>query len=227
MIIRTLILAGLICLVLLPLTSDAKVDYVSLHEIETQARQPLSVRLNIVEIPKKSQQESQQESQLHFTLLNRNVETVLDYQRINNHMLRLKSPHYVVGKASILVYEFEQNTWRQTHSVDISNLLTLTKIDKLALAQATKIKTKCMLIRQPKETLWSIASRYQDKWRVDVFSAMLAIYQSNLNKFTQQHIGQLIDNAELVCPSGKTIAMMGKKAEMKREFHRLNNISLK
>jgi hypothetical protein len=223
MTIRTLILAGLICLVFLPLTSDARVDYVSLHEIETQARQPLSVRLNIVEIPEKSQQESQ----LHFTLLNRNVETILDYQRINNHMLRLKSPHYIIGKASILVYEFEQNTWRQTHSVDISNSLIVTKTDKLARAQATEIKTQCLLIHQPKETLWSIASRYQDKWRVDVFSAMLAIYQSNLNKFTQQHIGQLIDNAELVCPSRKTIAMMGKKAEMKIEFHRLNNISLK
>nr|ANC57876.1 hypothetical protein [Colwellia sp. C1] len=223
MTIRTLILAGLICLVFLPLTSDARVDYVSLHEIETQARQPLSVRLNIVEIPEKSQQESQ----LHFTLLNRNVETILDYQRINNHMLRLKSPHYIIGKASILVYEFEQNTWRQTHSVDISNSLIVTKTDKLALAQATEIKTQCLLIHQPKETLWSIASRYQDKWRVDVFSAMLAIYKSNLNKFTQQHIGQLIDNAELVCPSRKTIAMTGKKAEMKIEFNRLNNISLK
>jgi hypothetical protein len=219
MTIRTLILAGLICLVWFPLTSNAKVDYVSLHEIETQARQPLSVKLNIVE--------THQESQLYFTLLNQNVETVLDYQRINNHMLRLKSPHYIIGKASILVYEFEHNAWRQTHSVNISNSLTVTKIDKLSLAKTTKTKTRCLLIHQPKETLWAIASKYKDKWGVDVFSAMLAIYRSNLNKFTQQHIGQLIKNVELACPSRKTIAMMGKKAEMKREFHRLNNISIK
>ena len=218
MTIRTLILTGLICLVLLPLTSDAKVDYVSLHEIETQARQPLSVKLNIVE--------THQESQLYFTLLNQNVETVLDYQRINNHMLRLKSPHYIIGKASILVYELEHNAWRQTHSVNISNSLTVTKIDKLTLAQASKIKTQCLLIHEPKETLWTIASKYKDKWGVDIFSAMLAIYKSNLNKFTEQHIGQLIKNVELVCPSRKTITMMGKKAEMKIEFHRLNNISL-
>ncbi|MDX2366842.1 MAG: hypothetical protein QNK36_00265 [Colwellia sp.] len=217
MTIRNMILSGLICLVLFPLISHAKVDYISLHKIETSARQPLSVTLNIVEI--------HQESQLYFTLLNQNFETVLDYQRINNHMLRLKSPHYIIGKASVLVYEFEQKAWRQTHSVDISNSLIVTEIDKKSLTKATKIKTQCLLIHEPKDTLWNIASRYKDKWRVDIFSAMLAIYKSNLNKFTKQHIGQLIANAELACPSRKTITMMGKKAEMKAEFHRLNNTS--
>ncbi len=217
MTIRTMIFSGLICLVLLPLISHAKVDYISLHEIETPARQPLSVTLNIVE--------SHQQSQLHFTLLNQKAETLLDYQRINNYMLRLKSPHYIVGKASVLVYEFEKNAWRRTHSVDISNSLIVTEIDKKALAKAATIKTQCRLIHQPKETLWSIASRYKDKWNVDVFSAMLAIYKSNLNKFAKQHIGQLINNVELACPSMKTITMMGKKAAMKAEFNRLNNTS--
>ena len=94
-------------------------------------------------------------------------------------------------------HEFEQNTWRQTHSVDISNALVVTDIDKEALAKTAEMKTRCRLIREPKETLWSIASRYKGKWEVDVYSAMLAIYKSNLNKFDKQHIGQLISNVEL------------------------------
>ena len=217
MTIRTMVFSGIICLVLLPLVSYAQVDYISLHDIETPDRQPLSLKLNIVE--------KHEQSQLYFTLLNRNTETMLDYQRINNYMLRLKSPHYIIGKASVLVYEFKQNRWQRTHSVDISNSLIATPIDKEILAKTVKKQTLCLLVHEPKETLWSIASRYKAKWNVDVFSAMLAIYKSNLSKFSKQHIGQLINNAELVCPSRKIITMMGDKAEMKAEFYRLNNIS--
>jgi hypothetical protein len=217
MTIRTIFLSALICLLLLPLISHAKVDYISLHEIENSARQPLSVTLNIVE--------THPESQLKFTLLYQNRQTLLDYQRINNHILRLKSPHSIIGKASVLVYEIKQNAWRKTYSVDISNSLFVTELDKKSLAKSAEVKTQCRLIHEPKETLWSIASRYKDKWRVDIFSAMLAIYKSNLNKFTKQHIGQLIKNSELACPSTKTITMMGGKTEMKAEFNRLKNTS--
>jgi len=215
MTIRTMILSGLIYLAVLPLISQAKVDYISLHEIESSARQPLSVRLNIVE--------KDQESQLKFTLVNQDTETELDYKRLNNYMLRLKSPHYVIGEASVLVYEFEKGAWQHTHSVDISNSLIITEIDKKTLVKAAEINTQCQLIREPKETLWSIASRYKEQWSVDVYSAMLAIYKSNLNKFAKQDIGQLISNVELACPSTKIITMMGEKSEMKAEFNRLNN----
>ena len=150
MTIRTMILSGLIYLAVLPLISQAKVDYISLHEIESPARQPLSVKLNIVE--------KHDESQLKFTLVSQNTETLLDYQRINDYMLRLKSPHYIIGKASVLVYEFEQNAWQQTHSVDISNSLIAKEADKKIIAKASAIKTQCRLIREPKETLWKKVS---------------------------------------------------------------------
>jgi len=219
MTIRIIFFSGLICLILLPLVSHAQVDYISLHEIETPERQPLSVKLNIVE--------SHEQGQLYFTLLNRNVETMFDYQRLNNYMLRLKSPHYIIGQASVLVYEFKQNAWRRTHSVDISNSLKASPTDKKILAKTTKRQRQCLLIREPKETLWSIASRYKEKWNVDIYSAILAIYKSNLSKFSKQHIGMLIDNAELVCPSRKIITMMGNKSAMEAEFERLNNTSIK
>jgi hypothetical protein len=214
MTIRTIFLSGIFCLALLPAISQAKVDYISLHEIETEDRQPLSVKLNIVE--------TQQESQLKFTLVSQNIETKLEYQRINKYMLRLKSPHYIIGKASVYVHEFEQNVWHKTHSIDISNALIATDMDKITLANAAEKNKQCLLTHAPKETLWSIASRYKDKWSVNVFSAMIAIYKSNLNKFAKQHIGQLIDKSELFCPSTETITSMGEKTEMKAEFNRLN-----
>jgi hypothetical protein len=65
------------------LISHAKVGYISLHEIKTPPRQPLSVKLNIVETHPKRQ--------LNFTLLSQNTETLLDYQRINDYMVRLKA----------------------------------------------------------------------------------------------------------------------------------------
>ena len=215
MTIRTMIISALLCLLVFPLISHAKIDYISLHEIESSARQPLSVKLNIVEV--------HQKSQLMFTLVNQNAETALEYQRINSHMLRLKSPHYIIGKASILVYVLNKNAWRKTHSVDISNTLTITEVDKKSLINAAKTTAKCLIIHEPKETLWNIASRYKDKWNVDVFSAMLAIYQSNLSEFTNQHIGQLMINAELLCPTRKIIALMGEEPEMKAEFFRLKS----
>ncbi len=215
---RTVILSSLFCLILLPLLSHAKVNYISIHEIESPVRQPLSAKLNIVE----KKQQSHQKSQLKFTLVNQSTETPLEYQRINDFMLRLKSPHYIIGKASILVYELNENTWVQTHALDISNSLTPSITDKKVIAKTAAENKPCLLTRQPKETLWSIASRYKDQWNVDVFSAMLAIYKSNLSKFSHQHIGQLTHDVALNCPSTETIAMMGEKAEMKAEFHRLN-----
>ena len=215
MTIRTMILSALLCLLVFPLITYAKIDYISLHEIESSVRQPLSVKLNIVEI--------HQKNQLMFTLVNQNAETALEYQRINSHMLRLKSPHYIIGKASILVYVLDKNAWRKTHSVDISNTLTITEVDKKSLKNAAKTTAKCLIIHKPKETLWNIASRYKDKWNVDIFSAMIAIYKTNLSKFTHQHIGLLMINAELLCPTRKTIALMGEKPEMKTEFFRLKS----
>ncbi len=81
-----------------------------------------------------------------------------------------------------------------------------------------------MLARQPKETLWSIASRYKDNWQIDVFSAMIAIYTSNASKFNKQHIARLIDGATLVCPNNEVIGKLGSKKEMHAEFTRLNSL---
>ena len=103
-------------------------------------------------------------------------------------------------------------------------------VSPIKITQSTKIKkykSNCVLTRQFKETLWSIASRYKEAWHVDVFSAMIAIHRSNITKFSQRHIGLLMDNRTLSCPSKENIATMGTKAQMKAEFHRLNAQILK
>lgn len=215
MTIRTLILLSILCTVFLPLICNAKVDYISIHEIESSVKQPFSAKFNIVE--------KHQENQLKFILNNQNKETLLKYKRINKYMLRLTSPHYIVGEASVSVYELEQSTWQKAHTINISNSLTATKIKKSSIANVSEIEAHCQLTRQPKETLWSIASRYKKEWDVDVFSAMLAIYKSNLSKFAKHHIGRLIEDGDLVCPSSQVLSNMGEKAKMKAEFNRLNS----
>lgn len=211
----------------------AEITYVSLHEIESEEREPLFLRLNIVG--------SGQNLPLKFTLLSQETETEMAADRINTFMVRLASLRPAIGESYILVYEFNGQTWAKTQQVDISNKLTdfnnsqtVTKTNPnpnlpqeiVPTGSTVEPPLNCQLERTPKETLWSIASRYKDNWRVNVFSAMLAIFQSNKSKFTNQHIGHLIDNESLVCPSRKTIAMMGEKEAMKAEFFRLNELPL-
>lgn len=207
----------------------AKITYVSLHEIESEEREPLFLRLNIVG--------SGQNLPLKFTLSSQNTETEMAAHRLNTFMVRLASLRPAFGESYIFVYEFNGQSWEKTQQVDISNKLTefnnsqtVAKTsppkEMLPSNNTAESTLTCQLERGPKETLWSIASRYKDNWRVNIFSAMIAIFQSNKEKFTQQHIGYLIDNESLVCPSRKTIAMMGEKEAMKAEFFRLNKLPL-
>ena len=226
-------------------TAFAQINYASLHEIESEAHQPLFVKLNLVE--------KGQTLPLKFTLLSQRVESELAHHKINNFMVRLASLRPAIGESYIVVYELNNNTWKSVSKIDISNKLQPIKndseltvkpkarqqltqpeqIDKQhkniqtpLVTKPVKNSNKCTLERTPKETLWSIASRYKKIWRVDIFSAMLAIYQTNKTQFTKQHIGYLIDNAALTCPMIKTLAEMGEKSAMKSEFNRLNRLPL-
>ncbi len=205
----------LLVLTLFSINTFAEVKYISLHEIESTERQPLSLLLNIVE--------SGQAATLRFTLQNQGAETLLEYHRNNDYLLRLKSPHFILGKAQIIAYQLTNNSWLKVAEIDVSNSLVATKEDKVKLITTAKKLTNCTLVREPKETLWSIASRYKERWNIDVFSAMLAIYRSNLDSFTGQHIGLLIDNSELNCPSEEVLSTVGDKPAMKLEFNRLNS----
>ena len=217
--------------------ANAEVDYVSLSEVESPERQPLFLRVNLIE--------KGRSLPLRFTLLTEGVETEMAYHRLNDFMVRLASQRIVQGKATVFVYQFDGKQWARVANVDVSNDLkpiqtaeqtpvkqnvaqvkaeTYDNTETRQQAGTSDLDTKlesCQITREHKETLWSIASRYKDQWQVDVFSAMIAIYKSNLTKFNQGHINQLIDGAELVCPSRAELAKTGEKEAMRTEFFRL------
>ncbi|GAA5140331.1 hypothetical protein [Thalassotalea piscium] len=229
MLARILSLLFLVQISALLNTAYAQIDYVSLHDIESPERAPLFLKLNIVG--------SGQNLPLKFTLLSQSTETEMAAHRLNTFMVRLASLRPAIGESYILVYEFNGQAWAKVQQVDVSNeLKSTTNTPSVIITnnnqqhavpvsiQPSSTEQTCLLEREPKETLWSIANRYKDNWRVNVFSAMIAIFNTNKSKFNQGHIGHLMDNESLTCPSRKSIAMRGEKEAMRAEFFRLNEL---
>lgn len=227
----------LICstLVICSFSAPAQVKHISLHALESAQNEPLSVKLNIVE---------KTPSELKFILINQGEQTTVNYTRLNDYMLRIKGTTPVKGNAVLAVYQQSQDNWQAVKTMtlfddapaSLTQALQVQKAITKPLAQLTKPVTtslhrqpfkedsaeQCQLIRQPKETLWSIASRYKKQWGIDVYSAMIAIYHSNLNKFANQHIGRLMHGANLQCPTTRVLSTLGSKKGMYHEFNRLN-----
>ncbi len=59
----------------------------------------------------------------------------------------------------------------------------------------------CTLSYSANETLWRIANRYALEWQVNVYGAMLAIFDANPKAFAQNNINALRKGAILYCPS--------------------------
>jgi Tfp pilus assembly protein FimV len=246
MLFRTAIILSLVFLTLLPLFCSAEIKYISLHDVESAPNQPLTLKLNIVE---------QNPKRLHFTLVNQNVESQFIFKRMNNYMLKLKSPLRLIGEGAVNVYELKNNIWTLFKTIPLtgpeslkanSNILASEVIDNpsnkpinksnriepisvgntISVDDVTKVNitNDCELTREVKETLWSIASRYKDRWKVDVFGAMIAIYNSNLNSFTNQHIGFLMQGDTLNCPSNDVLSSLGNKVSMRAEYMRLSTL---
>lgn len=245
MLFRAAIILSLVLLTLFSLSCLAEIKYISLHDIESEPRQPLTLKLNIVE---------RQPKPLHFTLVNQNVESRFIFKRMNNYMLKLKSPLRLIGEGAINVYELDNNAWILIKTIpltyaeslevnknglvnkvtdNLSNKLkvveTVKPADIVDIAKTNKlakvsVENNCQLTRQYRETLWSIASRYRLDWKVDVFGAMIAIYKSNLKSFTNQHIGSLIQGSILSCPASKVLSSLGTKKAMRAEYTRLSTV---
>ncbi|MBB1269632.1 FimV/HubP family polar landmark protein [Shewanella sp. SR44-3] len=72
-----------------------------------------------------------------------------------------------------------------------------------AVAGSQRVENKgvCYLPYEPGQTLWRIANHYAPSWRVNIYGAMLAIYNSNPQAFSEGDIQRLMVDAELVCPT--------------------------
>ncbi|QBG37360.1 FimV/HubP family polar landmark protein [Litorilituus sediminis] len=221
-------------------SSFAKIKHISLHEIESSGEQALSIKLNIVE---------QRAKPIKFTLVSQNAEWPLEFKRLNDYMLRIKGSMALKLPARINVYEKNSSQWLKVKEVPLSKERATLASDKTIISSAIKPndnfattsikndippvvtqtginaqKQQCLLTRKNNnETLWSIASRYKLEWSTDVYSAMIAIYQSNLAQFNNQHISQLKSGALLVCPNPQSLAKLGGKKQMQQKFNALNN----
>ena len=225
---------------LLSTASIAQIKHISLHDIESSSEQAVSIKLNIVEKKAKP---------LKFTLVSQNTEWPLEFKRLNEYMLRVKGSTPLKVPARINVYEKHAEQWLKVKEVPLSKERATLASDKTIITTATKpndnfsttsIKNnippvvtqtgsnepaqQCLLSRKNNnETLWSIASRYKVNWNTDVYSAMIAIYETNLAQFNNQHIGQLKSGALLVCPSQQALAKLGDKKQMQQQFEQLNS----
>ncbi|TPH18147.1 hypothetical protein [Litorilituus lipolyticus] len=225
-------------LLLVSLSCAAEVKHLSLHNVESAPKEPLIVKLNIVEKDARP---------LKFSLVNQNVESPLQIERINDFMLRLSSPHYIIGEAAIHVFEQSNNRWMQIDSISITTANKPTKSanspsninelstknasnkqeEPIVIADSLPIGEKeCLLARQAKESLWSIASRYKTSLKLDTYSTIIAIYNTNISQFSKRHINLLRNGAILKCPSAEILATLGSKAGMKEEFERLSNLPI-
>lgn len=204
----------------------AKINYVSLHDVLSKKGEPLSLKLNIVE--------EQPNATLQFVLEAQGDAIVLDYQRLNQFMLKLSSINVLIGQGIIHIYELNNNRWTKVKLIKlpkgsglsatslVSNSANVSIEDKKP--EIKIIKEDCVLNNQPEETLWHIASRYEKQWKTNIYGAMVAIYNKNVNKFFEKNIEKLITGSILLCPSNKALQLLGDKIEMKAIFNNLKRI---
>jgi hypothetical protein len=102
----------------------AKVDYFSLHEITSALNEPLTVKMNIIEVD--SSTPLQFVIQVEGDVPGQGI--VLEYHRINQFMLTLTHTEPLIGGAIIHAYEHKRNRWRRTKSVKLADLSQATQI---------------------------------------------------------------------------------------------------
>jgi len=77
---------------------------------------------------------------------------------------------------------------------------------------------ECVLNYSANETLWRIANRYAAQWEVNMYGAMLAIYDANPKAFAKNKINALKKNATLYCPSKEMLTRYADAGEAKTIF---------
>jgi hypothetical protein len=85
-----------------------------------------------------------------------------------------------------------------------------------ALTNEAEVKSQTQNVAQAKgictlpytqgESLWRIASHYALSWQINVYGAMLAIYNANLKAFADEDVQGLMKGAVLICPTAKELS---------------------
>ena len=80
------------------------------------------------------------------------------------------------------------------------------------------VNQDCVIERTDSDTLWRIASRYKNQWQTNVYGAMLALYDANIEAFSKQKIHLIRQDVTLVCPSQSQLNQYVSKPDNKVEF---------
>jgi FimV-like protein len=80
---------------------------------------------------------------------------------------------------------------------------------------------ECQLEYSAGETLWRIGNRYASQWGVNVYAAILSIYEANPTAFNRQDIKGLKQNARLNCPSRELLSSQGEAIQAARKYQSL------
>lgn len=78
--------------------------------------------------------------------------------------------------------------------------------------EAANPKAICTLPYTHGDSLWRIASHYAPSWQVNVYGAMLAIYNTNPKAFAGGDIQGLMQGARLICPTGRELSQYRDRA---------------
>jgi FimV-like protein len=81
---------------------------------------------------------------------------------------------------------------------------------------------ECVLNYAANETLWRIANRYAAEWELNMYGAMLAIYDANPKAFAKNKINALKKNVTLYCPSKEMLMRYADAGEAKVIFEGKN-----
>lgn len=86
----------------------------------------------------------------------------------------------------------------------------------------TLASEECVLNYAANETLWRIAKRYAAEWELNMYGAMLAIYDSNPKAFAKNKINALKKNVTLYCPPKDMLMRYSDAGEAKAIFEGKN-----
>ncbi|MCL1142084.1 FimV/HubP family polar landmark protein [Shewanella gaetbuli] len=119
------------------------------------------------------------------------------------------------------------STVNETESIAEAGYAELTQPVEEQQAEATVEESvllannDCTIDKQSDDSLWRVAMGKYKQWQVNVFGAMLAIYEANPKAFAERKIHQLKADAKLECPSAELLSQYSDLQTDKQKFDAL------
>ncbi|WP_137224744.1 FimV/HubP family polar landmark protein [Shewanella sp. MEBiC00475] len=85
----------------------------------------------------------------------------------------------------------------------------------------------CLIDKSPQDTLWRVADRYYQQWKISRYGAMLAIYDANPNAFVNNKIYLLMSDSRLKCPSNQILMQYQNPSKAQETYEALERLQRK